>query len=84
MVIAKRKGADWFLGAMTNDAEREFTLKTDFLGGGRHRVEIWSDVDASKPNLLNRTQTFIKSGETMNLALASGGGQVLKFTPIDP
>jgi alpha-glucosidase len=84
VVIAKRKGTDWFLGAMTNDAEREIAVETDFLREGQYRVDVWSDVDALTPDLLNQTQTVINSGDIMNMTLVSGGGQVLKLTPVDP
>ena len=84
VVIAKRNGTDWFMGAMTNDEEREINVNTNFLGEGQYRVDVWSDVDALKPNLLKWKQTVIRSGENISLALVSGGGQVFKMTPSDP
>jgi len=81
VVIAKRKGKQWFLGAMTNELEREISVRVGFLAEDRYRMDAWSDVDAQKPDLLKKEQIFIRSGDTIQMRLVSGGGQVLRLMP---
>lgn len=75
VVIARRKGRDWWIGAMTNEAARTVRVPLDFLGKGRFAVTIDEDGDA--PTALRRTQRDVGAGDVLDLKLAGSGGAVV-------
>ena len=46
IVIARRKGADWYVAAMTNTEARPITIPTDFLPKGKYEIECYNDNPA--------------------------------------
>jgi alpha-glucosidase len=75
IVIARRNCADWFVGAMTNEAERTVTVPLEFLGDGRFAATIYSDGDT--PTALTITQKTVGRQDVVELRLApSGGGAI--------
>jgi alpha-glucosidase len=84
IVVARRQGPEWYVGAITDWTPRELTVPLDFLGEGPYHVETWADLKNSKdPNQLSFTQRRISANDTLILDLASGGGQVLHISPIE-
>jgi alpha-glucosidase len=80
VVIARRSGDDWHVGAMTAKP-REIKLPLSFLGGGRHMAKEWRD-DAQMPwGLSTRERAVFASGE-LNLQLEAAGGVYLKLSPL--
>lgn len=79
IVIARRKGAEWWVGAMTNEAGRTVKVPLAFLGAGRFQAEIRED--GTEPTALKtRTQT-VGAQQTLTLTLAPSGGGVVRLTP---
>ncbi len=83
LAIARRKGNDWYIGAITNHDSRTITKAFDFLPEGNYTAEIWSDAPASDPNLnhLVKQVKNITKSTAMTMLLASGGGQVMHLSP---
>lgn len=79
IVIARRKGADWWVGAMTNEAGRTVKVPLGFLGNGAFLAEIRED-GAEPTALKTRTQT-VASKDTLTLKLAPSGGGVIRINP---
>lgn len=80
--VARRKGATWWLGAITNWDAREIALSTDFLGDGEWQVEAFEDApdaDVNAEHYVRRTFT-VKAGEPLKVKLAPGGGFAAAFT----
>ncbi|MDO6430286.1 glycoside hydrolase family 97 protein [Flavitalea sp. BT771] len=78
IVVARRSGSRWFIGAMTNGEEREITLNLDFLPKGNHRLVSWEDAaDAGThpQNLVKKTRR-ITSNTPLRITMAKGGGFV--------
>jgi alpha-glucosidase len=76
VVLARRKGNTWYLGAMTNWDGREIEVPLDFLGGGSWNAKIWADggkadQDAESIDVLDIT---VDASAPLALKLASGGG----------
>jgi len=76
IVVARRKGADWYLGAMTNWDARDIEVPLGFLGQGDFDVRLFADgpgadEDATK---LAITTTAVTATGTLALHLAPGGG----------
>jgi alpha-glucosidase len=79
IIIAKRSGKDWYVGAMTNDAERKIQLKMDFLPAGKYTLSSWADV-LSSPQSLTRSKRKVSSNSVMDINLDTSGGWVVKIT----
>jgi alpha-glucosidase len=79
IIIAKRSGKDWYVGAMTNDAERTVQLKMDFLPSGKYTLSSWADV-LSSPQSLTRAQKAVSASSVINIRLDTAGGWVAKIT----
>lgn len=84
IVMAKRYGDAWFLGAMNNDIARTITISTDFLPAGKYELEYWEDAkDANKnPTKLRKNRTLIQTGKPIKIQMANGGGYVAVLKPL--
>lgn len=82
-VLARRAGADWHIGAITNEDQRTLELSTDFLKPGKYNIEIIEDGlnagTAATDYKLSRRK--IKAGETLKIEMAPGGGWLARITP---
>jgi len=76
VVVARRSGEEWYLGAMTDWSPREIEVDFGFLGGGEYRAEVYSDgVNAPRyASDFTKTSRMIKTGERLKIKLAPGGG----------
>ena len=79
--IARRKDNDWFVGAVTNHAARNFDIPLIFLSEGKYVAEIYSDADdvASNPNNLDKRTLVVTNKDEMPARLAAGGGLAIHF-----
>ncbi|MGA9769251.1 MAG: glycoside hydrolase family 97 protein [Blastocatellia bacterium] len=90
IVVARRHGEDWYVGAMTNEQAREIRVPLDFLGRGNYNLTLYAD--GLKPaDVVTITGTIsggaisggtLKGANSLGLKLASGGGSALRLTPI--
>jgi alpha-glucosidase len=85
VVIARRHGADWFVGAMTDDA-RKISIPLGFLGTGAYDATVYADTrdTATVPTRLGITPARLegRSARPLELSLAAGGGAALHLRPI--
>jgi alpha-glucosidase len=82
IIIARRKGKDWYIGAITNHQSRQINLSFDFLGEGRFRSEIFTDgADVGmNPNHLIKKIKFVTNKDHLPVLLAAGGGMVIHLS----
>jgi alpha-glucosidase len=75
-VLARRKGDDWFVGAMTNWTRRDITLDFSFLPEGNYEAEIFKDgMNADRDATDYKREIVPVSKNTkIVLKLAPGGG----------
>ena len=81
-VARKAKDGSWYAAGITNKDARDFAFKTDFLGGGEWKAEIFrdaDDADANPTKYVHETKS-VKAGEEISFHMASGGGFVVHFT----
>ncbi|QHN03599.1 glycoside hydrolase family 97 protein [Granulicella sp. WH15] len=85
VTIARSHGKEWFLGSITNWTSRELHVPLNFLGTGRYTAEIYQDASDAGTNPKNVTikKQSVRSGETLTLHLAAGGGCAIRFVPED-
>jgi alpha-glucosidase len=83
-VLARRSGDSWFVGAITNQQERNLEIYTDFLKQGKYHIEIIEDgMNANtRAEDYKKIERDIASGNILKLNLAAGGGWVARITPI--
>ena len=76
VVMARRRGAEWFVGAMTNDTARTVTLDLSFLGAGSYTLDAWVDgINADRNAMDYRKESkTVTSGDKIEVKLARGGG----------
>ena len=79
--VARRRGGDWWLGAITDWTPREIELPTAFLGSGEWKVEAFEDAPDADRNAEHyvRREFKIKAGEPLKIRLAPGGGFAARF-----
>jgi len=78
IVVARRKGEVWYLGAMTNEKPRKLKIPLDFLKEEtKLHAHIWQDgIDLNHLIVSDRTVT---RHQTIVLDLAASGGSVVKI-----
>ena len=84
IVVARRSGDTWFLGAITNDTARELTVPLDILGTGRYEAATFLDGSVSKeePNAIRLERRAVRAGESLGVVMACGGGFVATIRPL--
>ncbi len=85
VVTARRKGDDWFIGAMTNSHSRDLTINTDFLKKGvSYKITLIKDgvnADFQAMDFKRITQN-IAPGEAINIKMVADGGWVARIEPV--
>jgi len=81
--IARKRGDEWYLGSMTNWTPRTLQVPLSFLGSGTYTAEIYEDAAdaATEPRHVTIRKQSVRSGETLTLHLAPGGGCAIRFIP---
>lgn len=84
VVIAKRKGSEWFLGASTNWTARTIEIDFSFLPKGKTlKAEVY--VDGENANIqatdYKHTSRAVSSKTKLKIDLAQGGGAVVYIHP---
>jgi alpha-glucosidase len=79
IVLARRSGAVWYLGAMTADEARTERVPLKFLPAGRYRATVWEDGDA--PDRVRRSERIVTSRDALSLRLSVAGGAAVTLEP---
>jgi alpha-glucosidase len=76
LVMARRSGNRWYIGAMSGDAGLTIQVPLTFLKSGSWTIRSWSDTpeSAAKPMLVNESTATHTTTETLSLPLSAGGG----------
>jgi alpha-glucosidase len=83
ILVARRRGREWYVGGMTNEAARTLRLPLDFLGRGAHRLTEYADGAgaAADPKQVTVSARRVRAGGTLTVRLAPSGGYAARFVP---
>ncbi len=83
VVIARRSGSRWFLGALTDRNARDLPIRLAFLGPGSWKLKLWKDAPDSDINgeHLVTEERIVVPADSLTLHLAPAGGAVACFEP---
>ena len=79
VVIARRSGNDWWIGAMTDRNAREVRVPLKFLPPGLFQAEIYQDDPDAEHGFKRETRKVIPPDE-ISLRLATAGGALVRLT----
>ena len=84
IVLARRSGSRWFVGAMTADSPSDRMISLSFLGSGRYRAHIFADP--ADPNAsyesLSVTTRDVTAADSLDLKMRPAGGAAVYFEPL--
>jgi alpha-glucosidase len=80
IIIARRSGADWWVGAMGGREPRKAEISLSFLGPGAFSAEIYRDDLSAQSRLAHRTEQ-VSAADSLSEPLASTGGVLIRVSP---
>ena len=83
VVVARRRGSDWYLGAITGWTPVELQVPLNFLGKGDFVAEVYADAPdaATNPKNTTKTEQKVSPSTGLKLRLVSGGGAAIRIRP---
>ena len=81
VVIARRSGNVWWIGAMTDGHARDLRLSLAFLPPGHFQAEIYQDDLAAEHGFKHATREVTPPDE-LDIRLAEAGGALVSLTPV--
>jgi len=83
LLLARRSGNEWFVGALTDWTSRDMELDLSFLPAGEYIMDIFQDgVNADRyAGDYKHLKVNVKSGNKMIIHLAPGGGWAARISP---
>ena len=85
ILTARRKGNDWYAGALNNSNARDIKLAFDFLDSGNYKATVCKDgVNAHNYGAdYDLSEKTVQRNDIINIHLAPGGGFLIRFTKIN-
>jgi alpha-glucosidase len=80
IIIARRHGTEWWVGAMGGREPREVEIPLGFLGAGRFLAESYGDDLDAAARLTRRTQD-VATEDVLRPRLAPAGGVLIRLSP---
>jgi alpha-glucosidase len=87
VVVARRRGRDWFVGGITDERARTLQVPLDFLeAGSKYSARVFRDAAGAhwetNPTAIDVVTFGVSAGEPVVLDLAAGGGQAMWLSPV--
>ena len=81
IIIARRKGEEWFIGGMTDWSSRNFTIPLDFLSEGNYEATVCEDgINSDRyPSDYSIKIFEATNKDSIQIRMASGGGYLLRL-----
>lgn len=83
VIVARRKGREWYVGAMTDWTAREMEIDFSFLPQGNFQMEAYQDgVNANRYGSdYKKVTSQINRTTKLKIKLAEGGGWAARISP---
>ena len=84
VTVARRKGADWFIGTLNALQRRQIEVPLSFLPPNRsYQALIYSDAqaDGTAPKQVSVREETVNSRSSLRADLAANGGQAIRLAP---
>jgi alpha-glucosidase len=83
IIIARRKGENWFIGGMTNENSRKVSVPLNFLKGN-YSVIIYKDgANANnEPTSIEIENSRVNPTDQLTMEMSKGGGFVIQLNPL--
>jgi len=84
IVIARKRGDDWYLGAMTSRTPRNFDIELNFLDSGNYIAEMYADAADSDqfPQKIDIKSIRVKKGNKLKVKMVTDGGLAICFKKV--
>ena len=80
IVIARKSGNDWWIGAMSGRDARDVKVPLAFMMPGTFRADIYQDDPAAEHGFAQLSRK-VSPGDVIDLKLAAAGGALVRLTP---
>jgi alpha-glucosidase len=83
ILVARRSGKDWYIGALTNWTARDIDVDLSFLGAGGFAADLYRDgpnADRAGVDYV-REKRSVTPADHLRVHLAPGGGFAARITP---
>lgn len=83
IVMARRKGKEWYVAGITNHQQREVTIDFSFLDKGRYTMQLMQDgtnADKVATDYII-TEKMVVDEEKFKIKMESGGGFIMRLLP---
>jgi alpha-glucosidase len=77
VILARRNGSDWYLGAITAGPARTLSTSLGFLGGGDWLADVYAD---SAQGIAVHSQP-VTAASTLSVAVPVNGGYAVRLCP---
>jgi alpha-glucosidase len=86
ILMARRSGREWYVGAMTNWTARDFNLNLSFLGPGSYQADLYRDgPNADRVGVdYQYEKRPVSSTDRIRIHLAPGGGWAARIKVESP
>jgi alpha-glucosidase len=78
VLLARRKGDDWYVGGIIAGAAKAMTVPLDFIKAGSYPVEVYKDSTGNAHVISKQTMT-IQSSTPLSIQVSANGGFVFKI-----
>ncbi|WP_276302624.1 glycoside hydrolase family 97 catalytic domain-containing protein [Halorussus lipolyticus] len=89
IVVARRSGDEWYVGAMTDDTSRDLSVSLDFLSSQSDGWAVTEYTDApgtdvdNNPTEVTINDFLVSAGDTLQISMGAGGGTAMRLRPAD-
>jgi alpha-glucosidase len=83
IILARKTGEEWYIGAMTDWDRREISIPLEFLGEGSYMAHIYRDHETAEesPDRIEVELLEVTQKEVLKILLAAGGGCAIRLIP---
>jgi len=83
VTIARRRGAEWYIGSIAGWHGADLDIPLNFLGPGQYIAEIYSDASdaAETPTRCTLARMTVSQSTVLKAKLVTGGGQAIRIRP---